>query len=130
MALVADTFGCELLDCWESLYGRKILGVRITDRAVSLALDNGEVLQLSCAGRCRKVVYFSCDDSVAKIVGGQLRSIQLRPDRSQCVELGALPVRAFLEISTDECFITVRTHSDFQLTRAEFALQITRGQLH
>jgi hypothetical protein len=130
VALVADTLSFESIDGRESLYGRKIVDARIEDRTLSLSFDNGEVLRLAGAGRCCQAVYFNCDDSVAKIVGGRLRSIELRPDRSRCMGISAPPAQAFLEISTYECFITIRAHCDSPPSRDGIVLQIARRQLH
>jgi len=130
VARVAEALFFDSIECRESLYGRKIVGARIEDRTLSLAFENGEVLRLSGAGRCCQAVYFNCDDSVAKIVGGRLRSIELRPDETRCMGISTPPAQAFLEISTHECFITVRAHRESPASRDGIVLQIVRRQLH
>jgi hypothetical protein len=128
--LEAATFSFASSHCRESLYGRKIVGARIEDQALSLAFDKGEVLRLSGAGRNFPAVYFNCDDSVAKIVGGRLRGIELRPDRSRSMGTFAPSAEAFLEISTYDCFITVRAQCESLVSLERIVLHIARHQLH
>lgn len=118
------------LDIWESLYGRKISNVLVRDDTFRLSLADGETLRLSGAEGCCQALYFVCDDEISKIVGGRLRRIELKPIRSTSVGGYAPGEQAFLEIGTDECFITVRAHKDHNGSCGGVCLRLSCVRIH
>jgi hypothetical protein len=124
----------------EEFYGRKIVGAEMvkadekssrydekgTDGLI-LAFDDGQKIRIWDNGQsCCESRYMATDDDLAKIVGGKLTRIEVREgptigDRMEC-EVHEVE---FLEIGTDECFVTVATHNEHNGYYGGFGLEIT-----
>lgn len=122
--------GWGRLDIRETLYGRKISNVLIRDDTFRLSLADGQAFCLSGADGCCQGLYFVCDDEVSKIVGGRLRRIELKPIGATSVGGYATEEQAFLEIGTDECFITVRAHKDHTGSCGGVCLKLSSVRIH
>jgi len=107
-------------------YGRKIVGAELQkaddnqsrwDRggkdAIVLKFEDGSGVALWDDGQsCCESRYITCDDDLSKIVGGTLTRIEPKETKDIEGEYGDCHEQVFIEIGTDECFVTVCTHNE------------------
>jgi len=120
-------------------YGRRIVAARMVDATKAsderhdgadgliLTFADGCVIRIWDNGQsCCENRYMTTDDDLNKIVGGVLTRIDVKegdaPKNDE--EYGEHEI-AFLEIGTDECFVTVATHNEHNGYYGGFALTIT-----
>ena len=97
-------------------YGLRIETVVV--KGAEICIDFGQGLTLDLVNIYRgspdEEVYFTCDDELTKIVDGVLRRIDvklcLQTDIKHPTLGQAVDELMFLEIGTDECFISVCAH--------------------
>jgi hypothetical protein len=117
-------------------YGRKITAVftstgpgyrsvgECEKEALNITFDDGVTIRLTDEGQsCCEHRFMTCDDDLSKLVGGHLRKIEVRELKEETVEYGDHE-QAFVEIATDECFITVVTHNEHNGYYGGFGLSI------
>jgi len=106
-------------------YGQKIISAAITDDHLNLALGNGKTISIWDNGQsCCEHRYMTTDDDLSKIVGGTLTRIEAKEapnidaeyDEHECV---------FVEVGTDECFVTIVNHNEHNGYYGGFGLTIT-----
>ena len=97
------------------LYGRKIVNaeLRKDDEALVLSFEDGLSVQLQDYGqRCCEVRYLTCDDDLSRLVGGVLTRIELKEAQPIQDDDGDVHEQMFVEVATNECFVTVCTHNE------------------
>lgn len=105
-------------------YGKQIVAAQVIDDGFELTFEGGERIRIWDDGQsCCESRYMTCDDDVSKIVGGVLRRIEVR-DAPDIEDSGEVHEVAFLEIGTDECFVTVATHNEHNGYYGGFGLSI------
>jgi hypothetical protein len=106
-------------------YGRRISAAHLdADEGLFITLDDGTKVRLwDNAQKCCEHRYITCDDDLSKIIGGVLQRIEVKevPD----VETGyGAHEQLFVEVGTDECFITLTTHNEHNGFYSGFGLCI------
>lgn len=110
-------------------YGRKVVSAELKDERLSLVLDDGEVIQIwDDAQSCCESRYITCDDDLSKLIGGKLSKIEVREFKEESSEYGDAHEMAFVEVATDECFITICTHNQNNGYYGGFGLTITSSK--
>jgi hypothetical protein len=106
-------------------YGQKIVSAAIVDNRLRLALGNGKSIAIWDDGQsCCEARYMSTDDDVSKIVGGTITRIEARNAPDLPDEYGSHEC-VFVEVGTDECFITIVNHNEHNGYYGGFGLTIT-----
>lgn len=107
-------------------YGQKIVSAALKDDRLCLALSNGKKIQLwDNAHSCCENRYITCDDDLSKIVGGVLSRIEVKEGKDEEGEYGDSHETLFVEVGTDQCFITICTHNEHNGYYGGFGLTIT-----
>ncbi len=105
-------------------YGRKIVAASMVDDVLAIKFDDGVTLQLSDQGQsCCEHRYMTCDDDLSKLAGGKLTKIEVREIKKDDTT-GEPHEQAFVEIATDDCFITVCTHNEHNGYYGGFGLDL------
>jgi hypothetical protein len=108
-------------------YGQKIVSAAINDDRLCLALGNGKNIQIWDDGQsCCESRYMKCDDDLNKIVGGTLTRIEVKPGEGPAYEYDEHEI-VFVEVGTDECFITIVNHNEHNGYYGGFGLTITEA---
>lgn len=107
-------------------YGRKIVAAEMRKAdgisrwdangrdSLRLTFEGGQQIAISDDGQsCCESRYMTTDDDLAKIIGGTLTRIETKDggetgDRMEC----DVHEIVFVEIGTNECFVTVATHNE------------------
>lgn len=119
-------------------YGRKVTAVSTTTEPGYRSIGNGEktglnitfedgvTIRLTDEGQsCCEHRYMTCDDDLSKLVGGKLTKIEVRELKDESDPTGyGDHEQAFVEVATDECFITVVTHNEHNGYYGGFGLSI------
>lgn len=93
-------------------FGRKIVAAKLEDNEIRLTFADGSGAKIWDDGQsCCESRYMTCDDDLGKLVGGELRRVDTKPGPETEVEYGDHE-QVFIEIGTDECFVTVCTHNE------------------
>ena len=109
----------------EEFYGRKIASAEITDERLTLGFDDGKKIQVWDNGQsCCEARYMTTDDDVQSLVGGELRRIEAKDGPE---EEGDYDVheQVFVEVGTDQGFITIANHNEHNGYYGGFGLTIT-----
>lgn len=98
-------------------YGRKITDAKLEDDTILLTFSDGSGAKIWDDGQsCCESRYMTCDDDLGKLVGGELRRVETKPGPDTAVEYGeheqVFIEQVFIEIGTNECFVTVCTHNE------------------
>lgn len=119
----------------DKYYGREIVKADLVESDNSglsdggylrLAFSDGKAIALVDTGQsCCEARYMTCDDDVQSLIGHKLTKIEVKegPD-GEGDEYGGEHEQAFLEITTDDGFITVCTHNEHNGYYGGFGLEI------
>lgn len=106
-------------------YGQKIVSAALVDNKFRLALGNGKNIELwDDAQSCCENRWITCDDDLGKIVGGTLTRVEVKEGPSD-ESSGDVHEQLFIEIGTNECFVTICTHNEHNGYYGGFGLTIT-----
>lgn len=106
-------------------YGQKIVSAALVNDRLQLALGNGKNIAIWDDGQsCCESRYITCDDDLSKLVGGTITRIEVKdaPDRPD--EYGEHEC-LFVEVGTDQCYVTLCTHNEHNGYYGGFGLTIT-----
>lgn len=93
--------------------------------ALNLTFDDGVTIRLTDEGQsCCEHRYMTCDDDLSKLIGGKLAKIEVRDVKEESGEYGDEHEQAFVEVATDECFVTIVTHNEHNGYYGGFGLSI------
>ena len=110
----------------EKFYGKRITAARM-DEGLFLSFEDGTEIKLWDDGQsCCESRYMTTDDDLNKIVGGTLTRIETKEGAApeQEDEYGEEHEVVFIEVGTDQCFITVATHNEHNGYYGGFGLTI------
>lgn len=106
-------------------YGRKITAAEITDDRLTLSLDDGKKIAIWDNGQsCCESRYMRTDDDVKSLVGHKLTRIEAKDAPTEADEYGEHEV-VFVEVGTDDGFITIANHNEHNGYYGGFGLTIT-----
>ena len=109
----------------DEFYGRKITSAVLDDNRLKLSFSDGSGAVLWDDGQsCCESRYITCDDDLSKLVGGELRRIEAKRSEEKSDEYGDPHEMVFIEIGTDECFVTICTHNEHNGYYGGFGLTI------
>lgn len=107
-------------------YGIKIASASFSEEKLVLGLSDGRKISLWDNGQsCCEYRYMTTDDDPQKLVGGALRNIEVKRSEETEGEYGECHEIAFIEVATDDGFITVATHNEHNGYYGGFGLTIT-----
>lgn len=119
----------------DEFYGRKIIAAALCEvnggntNGIRLTFDDGSAIRIWDDGQsCCESRYTTTDDDLSKIVGGVLRRIETKPAPEIKGEYGEEHEQVFVEIGTDECFVTLVTHNEHNGYYGGFGLTIDTEQ--
>jgi|GEM_PF-1159730 len=93
--------------------------------ALNLTFDDGVTLRLTDEGQsCCEHRYMTCDDDLSKLVGGKLNRIEAKEGPTTSADYGEEHEQIFVEIATDQCFVTVCTHNEHNGYYGGFGLSL------
>jgi hypothetical protein len=95
-------------------YGRKISSAVLENDVLTLKFEDGTAMRFwDGAQSCCESRYVTCDDDLSKLVGGELRNIEVKegPCEDGEGDYGDCHEQAFVEVATNECFVTLCTHN-------------------
>jgi hypothetical protein len=109
-------------------YGRRIVSAALdsgeSPNGIRLSFDDGTVIRIWDDGQsCCESRYTTTDDDLSKIIGGVLRRIETKEAPNVADEYGDHE-QVFVEIGTDECFVTLVTHNQHNGYYGGFGLTI------
>jgi len=108
-------------------YGRRIVAAALSGNdpnGIELKFDDGTGIRVWDNGQsCCEHRYTTTDDDLSKIVGGVLRRIEAKDAPDVKDEYGEHE-QVFVEIGTDECFVTLVTHNEHNGYYGGFGLTI------
>lgn len=94
-------------------YGRKIASATLEHDVLRLKFDDGTGARIWDDGQlCCESRYMTCDDDLSKLVGGVLQRVETKPGPETTDECCGAHEQVFIEIGTDECFVTLCTHNE------------------
>lgn len=106
-------------------YGRKITTAVVSNDELRLTFSDGTGLRLWDNGQsCCESRYITCDDDTCKLVGGELRRIEAKRTEEKAGEYGDEHEMVFIEVGTDECFVTICTHNEHNGYYGGFGLSV------
>lgn len=106
-------------------YGKRITAASKDDNELLLSFEDGTKIKLWDDGQsCCESRYMTTDDDLSKIVGGVLTRIEAKEGPETEGEYGEAHDQVFIEVGTDECFITVCTHNEHNGYYGGFGLTI------
>jgi len=105
-------------------YGRKIKAAKMVDDKFIITFAGGSEIAIGDNGQsCCESRYMTCDDNPADLVGGKLRSIEVKKYEED--EKSDEPHEiAFLEVATETTSITFCTHVEHNGYYGGFGLNI------
>lgn len=141
---MSDGFGVNIFRLFGSsegsakYEGRKIVAAELTKgdgrpscgepgEELLLTFDDGAKISIRDEGQsCCESRYITTDDDLSKIVGGKLKRIESKaaPDKERGEDDWGDHEMCFVEVGTDECFITICTHNEHNGYYGGFALAI------
>lgn len=109
----------------DEYYGHKIIVAGMSDERLSLTLDNGKTIEIWDNGQsCCEHRYMRTDDDIKSLVGHTLTRIEAKEAQDEPDEYGTHEV-VFVEIGTDDGFITIANHNEHNGYYGGFGLTIT-----
>jgi hypothetical protein len=109
----------------EEYYGRTITGASMSDERLRLTFTEGPAIEIWDNGQsCCERRYMRTDDNLETLIGGKLVRIEAKdgPDLEdgwECHE------QVFVEVGTDQGFITIANHNEHNGYYGGFDLTIT-----
>jgi hypothetical protein len=109
-------------------YGRRITKAALVEgdspNGIILQFEDGVTIRVWDDGQsCCESRYTSTDDDLSKIIGGTLRRIEVKEAPPVADQYGEHE-QLFVEIGTDECFVTLVTHNEHNGYYGGFGLTI------
>jgi hypothetical protein len=109
------------------LYGKRITAAKFDETELRLIFDDGTVISLSDdADHCCERRYLTCDDDVQSLVGNVLIRIEDREGDGGDEDGWSQHDTRFVEVATDQNFITLTTHNIHNGYYSGFKLTIKR----
>lgn len=126
IGVIINEMGRESFDL-ANYCDKRIKRVDSTDEHFDLYFDDGNAIRIRDGGQsCCEQRYMTCDDDdVSKIVGSKLTNIELRQGPTEEIEWGDEHQTMFVEIATDECFVTLTTHNKHNGYYGGFSINIS-----
>lgn len=107
-------------------YGRKITAASITNDRLNLEFADGAAIQLWDDGQsCCERRYMTTDDDVSSLVGHELRRIEAKDGPKSKDDWDEVHETCFVEVGTEDWFITLVNHNEHNGYYGDFALNIT-----
>jgi hypothetical protein len=109
----------------DKYYGRTICGAEIKDNRLVLTLDGPQKIEVWDDGQsCCENRYMTCDDDLSSLIGHKLARIEAKDAPNQLAEHDEHEC-VFVEVGTDNGFITVTNHNEHNGYYGGFRLTIT-----
>ena len=109
-------------------YGRKITGAVLENNSLKLSFEDGAKTAIWDAGQaCCEDRYMTTDDDVQYLVGSRLIRIEEKPGPYEYDDENELTEICFVEVGTDQGFITLVTHNVHNGYYGGFDLEIKEG---
>ena len=106
--------------------GRAIVGAKMREERLSLTFNDGVTIQVWDNGQsCCENRYMSTDDDVLSLVGHKLVRIEAKGGPNVEDEYGEDHETCFVEVGTDDGFITIVNHNEHNGYYGGFGLTIT-----
>lgn len=106
-------------------YGRTITAAEIDDKRLTLSFsDGGKVAIWDDGQSCCESRYMRTDDDVQSLVGHKLVRIEAKESRKDPDQYGEHDV-VFVEVGTDDGFITIANHNEHNGYYGGFGLTVT-----
>lgn len=112
-------------------YGQKITAASLdaeSDRLYLSFADGRKIFIWDNGRECCEDRYMTCDDDLSKIVGGTLARIEMKKGEDQATEDYGVHEVTFVEIGTNECFVTIATHNEHNGYYGGFDLMISADE--
>lgn len=109
-------------------YGRTVVEARLENNRFILDFADGTKMILEDQGQsCCESRYITCDDDLSKLKGGKLKRVEVMTQRClPDIEYGEHEI-SFVEVATDECFVTLCTHNEHNGYYGGFALNLSEA---
>jgi hypothetical protein len=106
--------------------GRIICGAEIKDNRLVLTLDGSQKIEIWDDGQlCCERRYMTTDDDLSSLVGHKLTRIDSKPGENQEFHNDTYNETVFVEIGTDQGFVTVTNHNEHNGYYGGFYLKVT-----
>lgn len=106
-------------------YGLKITSVEFTEKSLNIGFENGKTIKLWDYGQtCCENRYMTTDDDVKSLIGHRLTRIDPNNVKVKKSEWGDEHEATFIEIGTNQNFITIVTHNEHNGYYGGFCLAI------
>jgi hypothetical protein len=110
----------------DEYYGRKIVSAAMVDDKLNIEFEDGKKIAIWDDGQsCCEYRYMTTDDDLSSLVGRTLRRIECKPADDKVGEYDDVHEIVFVEIGTDEGFVTIATHNEHNGYYGGFGLTIT-----
>ena len=110
----------------DEFYGQKIIKAEIVDEQLRLDLEDGVQIQIWDNGQsCCEFRYMTCDDEVQSLQGHTLSRIEAKDGPDEEGEYEEVHESVFVEVGTDDGFITITNHNEHNGYYGGFELNIT-----
>lgn len=104
--------------------GRRITAAELTEEHLRLTFEDGKRIEIFDNGQsCCESRYMRTDDDVQSLVGHNLRMIEAKEAPNEPDEYGEHEV-IFLEVGTDQGFVTIANHNEHNGYYGGFSLTI------
>tara|TARA_R110000868_G_scaffold63218_1_gene190520 strand:+ start:72 stop:473 length:402 start_codon:yes stop_codon:yes gene_type:complete len=111
----------------EKYYGRNIVSAKLTEERLTIGFDDGIAIQIWDDGQsCCESRYITTDDDVQSLVGNVLRRIEAKDGPNAEDDYGDHE-QVFVEVGTDQGFITLVNHNEHNGYYGGFGLTITEA---
>lgn len=106
-------------------YGKTIASAAMENDRLKLSFTDGTLIEIwdDCQSCCEHR-YMTCDDDLAKIIGGNLIRMDVKAGPEIKCKYGYEHEILFVEVATNECFITIATHNEHNGYYGGFGLTI------
>lgn len=113
----------------DQYYGQKIMRAEITEDRLRLGLSpSGKTIDLWDDGQsCCESRYMRTDDDVKSLIGHTLVRMEAKPGPDEEGEYGDCHEQVFVEVATDDGFITIANHNEHNGYYGGFGLTITEA---
>ncbi len=121
-----ETF-CRYGEQAETFYGRKITSVEIDDKVLKIAFEDGSKIRIFDDGQnCCEHRHMTTDDDVKTLIGHKLLRIEPKiATENQKGDEDYFHDEVFLEVATDNSFISIVNHNEHNGYYGGFGLKIT-----
>ena len=107
-------------------YGKKITAASLSDERLHLTLDDGQTIAIWDNGQsCCESRYMRTDDDLQSLVGHTLTRIEAKEGPTETGEYDDEHEICFVEIGTDDGFVTIANHNEHNGYYGGFGLTIT-----